>query len=222
MVEAAKQGENPQNPTERPVDAIEKMRQAGIDPNEVVSLMVPVIEQVVMKTVEGLNLSKTMEAAVNARADQIANQVIAQLNARADEAEKAAHEQAAQIAPARTTAGNTGGLSPDNPMMQAIFGKLLGVGGSSAGDGGLDQMAKLASSWGNVMKAIMQPVVEMQATMRQNLLSEMATYSKTGGIMPWERDNATGTMQPERRVANLNQEELKIIAQEVANRIRLT
>jgi hypothetical protein len=83
-------------------------------------------------------------------------------------------------------------------------------------------MAKLASSWGIVMKAIMQPVVEMQATTRQNLLSEMATYSKTGGTMPWERDNATGTMQPERRIANLNQEELKIIAQEVANRIRLT
>jgi len=101
MVEAENLGENPQNPTERPADAIEKMRQAGIDPNEVVSLMVPVIEQVVMKTVEGLNLSKTMEAAVNARADQIANQVIAQLNVRADEAEKAAHEQPSQMAPAR-------------------------------------------------------------------------------------------------------------------------
>ena len=183
--------------------------------------MVPVIEQVVMKTVEGLNLAKTMEAAVNARADQIANQVIAQLNARADEAEKAAREQAAQLAPVRPATGASG-LSPDNPMMQAIFGKLLGVGGSSTGDGGLDQMAKLASSWGNVMKAIMQPVVEMQATMRQNLLSEMSTYSKTGGTMPWEKDTTTGTVQPERRVANLNQEELKTIAQEVANRIRLT
>jgi hypothetical protein len=52
--------------------------------------MVPVIEQVVVKTVEGLNLTKTVEAAVNARADQIASQVIAQLNARADEADKAA------------------------------------------------------------------------------------------------------------------------------------
>jgi len=215
------QGDNPQNPTERPVDAIEKMRQAGIDPNAVVNLMVPVIEQVVVKTVEGLNLTKTVEAAVAARADQIANQVIAQLNARADEAEKTAREQAPQMAPVRPAAG-TGALSPDNPMMQAIFGKLLGVGGSPASDGGLDQMAKLASSLGNVMKAIMQPVVEMQATMRQNLLSEMSTYSKTGGTMPWEKDTAPSTIQPERRVANLNQEELKTIAQEVANRIRLT
>jgi hypothetical protein len=215
------QGNNPQNPTEEPADAIEKMRQAGIDPNAIVNLMVPVIEQVVVKTVEGLNLTKTMETAINARADQIANQVIAQLNARADEAEKAAREQAPQMAQVRPAAG-TGALSPDNPMMQAIFGKLLGVGGSPASDGGLDQMAKLASSWGNVMKAIMQPVVEMQATMRQNLLSEMSTYSKTGGTMPWEKDSGHGTVQPERRVANLNQEELKIIAQEVANRIRLT
>ncbi len=221
MVDPENRGENPRNQTERPADAVEKMRQAGIDPNEVVGLMVPIIEQVVVKTVEGLNLVKTVEAAVNARADQIANQVISQLNARADEAEKTAREQASQLAPVRPASG-PGALSPDNPMMQAIFGKLLGVGGSPASDGGLDQMAKLAASWGNVMKAIMQPVVEMQATMRQNLLSEMSTYSKTGGTMPWERDIAAGTIQPERRVANLNQEDLKTIAQEVANRIRLT
>jgi hypothetical protein len=120
MADSENPGGNPQNQTERPADAIEKMRQAGIDPNEVVSLMVPIIEQVVVKTVEGLNLSKTMEAAVNARADQIANQVIAQLNARAGEAEKAVREQAAQLAPGRPVPG-TGGLTPDNPMMQGYF-----------------------------------------------------------------------------------------------------
>lgn len=37
------QGNNPQNHVEEPVDAIEKMRRAGIDPNAIVNLMVPVI-----------------------------------------------------------------------------------------------------------------------------------------------------------------------------------
>lgn len=221
MADPENQGENPQNTPEKPADAIERMRAAGIDPNAVVNLLLPVVDALFTKKLQDLDISKQIDTAVEKQSEKSAEKVIAYFNAKADEAEKATREQQASqvLAPGRAAPG-TGTMAPDNPMMAALFNRLLGGGGSPTGDGSLDQMAKLAASWGNVMKAIMQPVVEMQATMRQSLLTEMATYSKTGGTMPWEVQ--PGTAQPERKVANLNQDELKIIAEEVAKRIRLT
>jgi len=217
-----KQEQNEGNPLDKTVD---KMRAIGLDPNDVVKLFLPVINQAISAAINGLELPKLVEVAVNKKGDLLANQVIEALNQRA--AQEAAANPAAPAPNSQNTP--TGvvprssfppGIPADNPMMAMLFNTLLG-GNKATGDGSLDQMAKLASSWGNVMKAIMQPVVEMQTTMRQNLLQEITTYSKTGGTLPWEGNT------PERHVANLNQgkilsdEDRKAIAKDIAKRIRL-
>jgi hypothetical protein len=55
--------------------------------------------------------------------------------------------------------------------------------------------------------------------MRSGLLQEMSTYSKTGGQMPWERETSR-TVENTPVRANLNQDELVALADEVAKRIR--
>jgi hypothetical protein len=106
-----------------------------------------------------------------------------------------------------------GGMGGPGGMMQNIAGivpilKMLGLvpggGAEQPGNGGLSQMATLAKSWGEVMRAMMEPVVEMQTTMRQSLLSEMQTYSRTGGTLPWEADDPAPA--PTARLTNSRQQ----------------
>ncbi|MFA5385932.1 MAG: hypothetical protein WC364_14970 [Eubacteriales bacterium] len=94
-----------------------------------------------------------------------------------------------EIPPGQGLMQGSGGKPGFGDIIQLL--KMFGMGGNSGeqpGNGGLSQMATLAKSWGEVMRAMMEPVVEMQTTMRQSLLSEMQTYSRTGGTLPWEAD----------------------------------
>jgi hypothetical protein len=80
--------------------------------------------------------------------------------------------------------GGSGNMMMD-VFLPMLMKQLMGPTATPAPNG-MGQMVEMANSWGAIMKAMMQPVVEMQATMRQSVLNEMSTYSKTGGKLPWE------------------------------------
>lgn len=106
--------------------------------------------------------------------------------------------------------------------------KMLGLvpGGGNSEASGMEQMIKAAQGYGEFVKAIMAPITEMQTTMRQSLLQEMQTYSRTGGSLPW--DEKEEPAQPRRQVAQLNQPRRDIpeldygqIAIELAKKIKI-
>ena len=81
-------------------------------------------------------------------------------------------------------------------------------------------MAQSAKNVADFMKTVMQPIVEMQATMRQSVLQEMATYSKTGGTLPWDRETVEVKPAP-KTTANLNQADRAEKIKDLAKQIRL-
>jgi hypothetical protein len=220
--------ENTENGQDRPsaytpMNSVEKMRSLGIEPNEIVALFLPLIEQSKKQTLDAI------DSIISSKTDEIANSLVAQLNKRSAAAgppvapppapayyEQESEPQQAEIVNSRR---GTGSVSPD--MIAMLMKAFLNPAGNGApSDGGLAQMATMAKSWGEVMKAVMEPVASMQAQMRSNLLQELSVYSKTGGKTPWEEGSIPDA--PPESVANLNHNapDKKKIAADLAARMK--
>lgn len=207
-------------------DTVEALNRAGINPAVLVKLFKPTIDQSVQENFK--SLPALIGNSVKNETDRIAERVFAKVNAQADEMAATIKQQRAQEAPPvqqqapQLPPGAIDSIA-SNPIAQ-LFSMIMqksmgGMGnGEPAGNAGLKQMASLATGWGEVMKAVMQPIAEMQATMRQSVLAEMSTYSKTGGALPWDKDQAPPAPQvPALPRASLNSDAAKT----VADRIRL-
>jgi hypothetical protein len=220
--EQEQQPEPDSNPLNRTVNRLSEL---GIDPNSFVSLFLPVLEQMNQKSVE------TMRREMSAQVQQVAQQIIESVNVEADrrlanmnQPQQTANvydypggmEPAVQTVLPAATGGNRQGI--DINAIAPLLVKLMS--GGNSGDNGfssLKGMAETAKMFGEFYSSMMAPLVDLQARMRQNVLSEMTTYSKTGGTLPWELP----VEEPKPRV-ELNQAERKRRIDAMARNIRLS
>ena len=189
-------------------EIVEKLKESGIDPNALFALVTPLVENAATKVISGMNLPKLIDVAVDRSVGPLVEQVKAL-------GEKMGQGQQGQTGGKEAAAvGGGGGLSGilNNPNVQtAVVNKLLG----GSPDGSLDAMTKMAKSYGDAIKMFMEPLVSIQSTMRQSVLAEMQTYSKTGGTLPWDRE-----VEPAKPVANLSRSDEAALIEGVAKRIK--
>jgi hypothetical protein len=205
-------------------DFADKLKELGLDMNLMFDLFGGIAENAIKKSEQ--TLSGLIETKVKLLGDNLAGQVKTNYDTLNGQLApvigfvKQIQEQAGQMQqPGGQMMQQPGGDIPAGPGLAAGGGgiggamgnianivpilKMLGlVPGAPAESTGMEQMIKMANGYGEFVKSIMAPITEMQTTMRQSLLQEMQTYSKTGGSLPWDADEAP----PQRRqVAQLNQ-----------------
>jgi len=214
-------------------DTIAKLNEMGIDPNSFVTLFIPVLEHQSREATAAIR--NEMQSMIQQQSKLIGEQIVAEVTSKAASMNTAPPPDGSMGADIVTTqqpapssgqrppgGGGFGGASQST--IDLLVAKILG--GSQQGDlgGSLKQMADTAKVFGAFYSDMMQPLIDIQAKMRQNVLAEMTTYSKTGGELPWEREvtpTVTPAVPPPAR-ANLNQEERDKAITELAKRIRLT
>ena len=218
-----------ENPVDKKAEQVQRVKTLmanlealGLDINLLFDMMGGIAENQIKKT--EVTLAGLIEAKTKTLGENLSGQVnesFEKMNAQVkplvgfvDQIQKQASVQSTAVMPADGALppgpglSNDGGSGPAAVLnnLQPIL-KMLGLIPTTgtnvdSGNNGLAQMASMAKSWGEVMRAMMEPVVQMQTTMRQSILSEMQTYSKTGGSLPWDGDPEE---QPGRQVAALNQ-----------------
>jgi hypothetical protein len=208
------------------VDVVEKLRMLGVDPNDLVrTLIIPVIDQIEEKRAKALDvkIARVIEEASARASEKAATNFTAMLNEQLKGAGStplsSSHEQQTNQNTEVVTSPRVGSNGAIEALLPVILKMFTGRGVASA-DGGLAQMAQSAKNVADFMKTVMQPIVEMQATMRQSVLQEMTTYSKTGGELPWEREVIKALPEP-KTTANLTQEDRNRIILDLAKRIRV-
>lgn len=70
-----------------------------------------------------------------------------------------------------------------------MLGLVPGGGEVAGGTGGFDQMITYANKIAEFNRAIQAPQLEALTTMRQSVLQDLTALSKTGGTLPWERED---------------------------------
>ncbi len=212
-------------------ETIAKMRELGIDPNGFVTLFVPILEQMNREAVSAIR--NEMQTSIERQAELIGQKIVSTINTEADRKVVSMNQSPPvadpfhppQPAPAVEAVTNQpannqrGGLNMD--AILPLLLKYMAPGGGTGGDMGnsLKSMAETAKLFGSFYTEMMQPLVDIQAKMRQNVLAEMTTYSKTGGVLPWEREEP-----PAPKVAStvsLNQGDRSKAISDLAKRIRL-
>jgi hypothetical protein len=205
-------------------DFADKLKELGLDMNLMFDLFGGIAENAIKKSEQ--TLSGLIETKVKLLGDNLAGQVktnydtlngqltpvigfVKQIQEQAGQMQQPGGQMMVQpggdipAGPGLAAGGGMAGGKPDifGLILQQVLPRLMG-GGAHTENTGMEQMIKAAQGYGEFVKAIMAPITEMQTTMRQSLLQEMQTYSKTGGSLPWDADEAP----PQRRqVAQLNQ-----------------
>ena len=208
-------------------ETVDKMRELGIDPNAFITLLIPIMERF------NNDAAAKMRQELKSQVDAIGTSIFEKINAEADRkvASMKQNQQVPEQQPPvqeviqnpaqQQNPGRGGGFNPmANPDIMSLLAKMLG-GGQQQGDVGssLKQMAETAKVFGTFYSEMMQPLVDIQAKMRQNVLAEMTTYSKTGGQLPWDEEEEKPARQTH---ASLNQDERNKRISDLAKRIRLT
>jgi len=186
------------------MDVVEKLRTLGVDPNDLVrTLIIPVIDQIEEKRAKALDvkIAKVIEDASARASEKAAANFTAMLNEQLKGAGSAPLSSPQEQPTNQNTEVITTPRAGSNGVIEALLPVILKMftgSGAASADGGLAQMAQSAKNVADFMKTVMQPIVEMQATMRQSVLQEMTTYSKTGGELPWEREVPKALPAPQR------------------------
>jgi hypothetical protein len=205
-------------------DFADKLKELGLDMNLMFDLFGGIAENAIKKSEQ--TLSGLIETKVKLLGDNLAGQVktnydtlngqltpvigfVKQIQEQAGQMQQPGGQMMVQqpggdipAGPGLAAGGGIGGAMGNIANIVPIL-KMLGlVPGAPTESTGMEQMVKMANGYGEFVKAIMAPITEMQTTMRQSLLQEMQTYSKTGGSLPWDADEAPA---PRRQVAQLNQ-----------------
>ncbi len=199
-----------------------KLEELGLDINLLFDMMGGVAENAVKKSEQ--NLSGLIETKVKVLGENLSNQVkdnyktlndqLTPVIGFIDSIQKQANVQSAAVTPSDGGGlppgpglGNDGGSGPEKMLSNiAPILKMLGlVPGSSSGDNtaGFDGMISLANKIAEFNRAIQAPQLEALALMRQSVVQDLTALSKTGGTLPWEREDEP--RQPARQVASLNQ-----------------
>ncbi len=217
--ENTNQQPSPENKVDAVTQTINKLRDLGLDPNAFITLFIPVLEQLNRDTTE--RIRQEMQATVQQQAKLIGEQIVSTINTAAERKVVSMEQPVPGAQPVDMVPVNPGRQSMDIGTVLPLLLKLMGGGGEQTGGlgGSLKQMAETAKLFGTFYSEMMSPLVEIQAKMRQNVLNEMTTYSKTGGELPWEKE-VTETKRPQR--VELNQEERDQYFKDLGKRIRLT
>lgn len=222
---ATSQGEQtPGVENHNPQSMADKLRSLGIDPNELIqTLIIPVVDQLEEMRSKALNekLARVVEDAASKASQRASEEFMAKLNQQINSPPSQESPSPAGGIPAQETiqmprAGGSGAMETLLPVLVKMF---TGGNGTAPADGGLAQMAQTAKNYAEFTRTVMQPIIEMQATMRQSVLSEMTTYSKTGGTLPWERDTVESAPEP-KTTASLNQADKDKTVKNIASRIK--
>lgn len=154
-------------------DLLEKLKQFGIEPNQVMAALNPLVEASVVKSLEKLHLAEAIdkrmgdiETKLTQRIESIASQV-SQAQGQGSEAQ--GHAQPAD-------SGNT---QLRDSLIAAVAQKFLG-GGDSGGTGELERLTKYLDLTRNIADAFYAPIQEAELRAQRRLTGQLELYRKAG------------------------------------------
>jgi len=152
--------EQPQQQEQQP-DFLEKLRMLGIEPDQVLQALSPLVEASVVKTLEKMQLGE----AINKKVSEVETKLSGQIQQTLESLQQAVnHPQ---------SSGGEDNQSPDTQLrnqalsliMQGVSQKLLNP--NSAGS--LDQVTKTLALAANVANVVMKPYTDGQAAARKEM-----------------------------------------------------
>jgi hypothetical protein len=209
---------------------ISKMRELGLDPNAFVTLFMPVLEQMTKNV--AASLRQEMQTNIQQQSEIIGQRIVSTINTEAERKIASMNSEPLTAQPDPTFGAPQPAITTTNQPQQggrqgvdinAVLPVIMKMmGGGSSGDGGMvDSMKKMAETakiFGTFYTELMAPMNSLKSQMTHDILSELTTLSKTGGVLPWEQDSAA----PAAPRVNLNQQEKDKKIADLAARIRFT
>ena len=229
----AKDNKNPEEDElerkQRVIQEMEKLKKLGIDPQLLFEMMGGVARGIVKESEQ--ILSGLIDQKIKILGDSLAGQIKqsndelgARLNKFIDDIQKQAGAAGADVPPAAAaapsadlppgpglamdpaaTGGPLGAIKQYMPILQ-MLGLVPGTAGPAAGPtAGLAQMKETMNFFSEIMNSFYNPMSQHDEIVERRLLNRLNTFSKTGGVTPWDPEYDKTQTEPGRQVAALNQ-----------------
>ena len=165
------QQEQPQQP-----NLLEKLRALGIEPDQVMAILSPLVETSVVQTLEKMQLGE----AINKKMTEIETRLKATL----EPTQQASSSLPPSDGNTQDTSGNTQDTKLRDTILTSIAQKLIGDGNSS----GFEQMTKMLDMARAVSDAFNKPIMEAQAYTRREISDTLKMLRDAGATPNVARD----------------------------------